>query len=415
MFELALFKNFLIALVLGALIGLEREYAQFRGKYRSFAGIRTFPLISLSAALIAYLSQISSSSWLLPSGIFIFSLLIITAYYVSSTKSGYSGLTTALAAFIAFLIGLLCFYDKIILAVALAVSTTIILYARTFLHHFARKIKRKELVDTLKFAVIAFVILPFLPNKGYGPYGIFNPFIIWLMVVFISGISFVGYILMKWFGEKGLEITGLFGGLVSSTAVTTSFAERSKKESRITYALVLGVVLANCIMFFRILIVVFALNRSLLLQLLLPLGLLALISLLFSYFLLKKAKQVKESKITLGSPFTLGPALKFGIFFAFILALVKIANIYFSSRGVYLASFLSGFADVDAITISLSQLAKTDLAESVARKGILIAALSNIAVKGGIAYFFGSRKFGYLILSLFLALILIGLGTIFLL
>jgi len=195
MFELEFLKNFLIATALGALIGLEREHAQAKGKYTSFAGIRTFPLISLCGAIISYLS-INISSWILVAGALILPGLIITAYYTSSIKSKYHGITTAIAALLAFFVGILCLYNEIILAIIVAVTTTILLYARTFLHQFAKKIKKQELVDTIKFAVIAFVILPFLPNKGYGPYEIFNPFIIWLMVVFISGISFVVYILI---------------------------------------------------------------------------------------------------------------------------------------------------------------------------------------------------------------------------
>jgi uncharacterized membrane protein (DUF4010 family) len=413
MFEFELLKNFLIALALGALIGLEREYSQAKGKYTSFAGIRTFPLMSLSGAILAYLSQLISP-WILVGGVIVFCGLIIAAYYTTSKDSKYHGITTAIAAFIAFFVGILCLSNQAMLAAIVAIATTILLYAKNFLHRFAKKIKRKELADTLKFAIIAFVILPFLPNKGYGPYEIFNPFIIWLMVVFISGISFAGYILMKWFGEKGIALAGIFGGLVSSTAVTTSFAARSKKENRVVRALALGVIMANTIMFFRILIVVFALNQSLLLEILLPIGILSLISIIFAYFLYKKAKRIKKHKLKLSSPFTLGPALKFGVFFAVILALVKLADIYLSSKGVYLVSIISGFADVDAITISLSQMAKTSLSKNIARNGIILAAITNIAVKGGIAYFFGSKQFGKIVLGLFLTLILIGTATIFL-
>jgi len=408
-----LLKNFLIALALGALIGLEREYAQFKGKYKSFAGIRTFPLIALCGGLIAYLGKLISV-WILVAGIVIFSGLIIAAHYASSIKSKYHGITTALAALMAFILGILCSYNEIILAVLVGVTITIILYARNFLHHFAKKIKREELVDTLKFAVIAFVILPFLPNQGYGPHGIFNPFVIWLMVVFISGISFAGYILMKWFGERGIEMAGIFGGLVSSTAVTTSFAARSKKEKKILMSLVLGVILANMVMFVRILIEVFVINQKLMVKMVLPMVILAVVSMVFSYFLFRKAVQVKKHKLELGSPFTLKPALKFGVFFAVILALVKLADVYLSSKGVYLVSFISGFADVDAITVSLSQLAKKDLALDIAQNGIMIAALTNVAVKGGIAYFFGSKEFGRIVLALYLVLILIGAGVVWL-
>ncbi len=413
MLELEILKNFLVAVALGILIGLEREYAQSKGNYKSFAGIRTFPLISLSGALVTYISTLTTI-WVLVVGIVILCGLIVAAYYTSSVKSKYHGITTAIAALIAFLIGVLCIYSKINIAIIVGITTAIFLYARGFLHKLVKKMKKQELIDTLKFAVIAFVILPFLPNKGYGPYEIFNPFIIWLMVVFISGISFAGYILMKWFGEKGIELAGIFGGLVSSTAVTMSFADKSKRNEKIVRALVLGVILANSIMFIRIIIEVFVINRNLLIKLLLPMIILILVSVIFAYLLFRKTKRVKESKLDLGSPFTIKPALKFGAFFAVILALVKLADIYLSSRGVYLVSFISGFADVDAITVSLSQLAKGDLGENIARNGIMIAAMTNIAVKGGIAYFFGSKKFGWTVLGLFAILILIGLGLVYL-
>ena len=412
--EYLIIQNLFIALALGALIGLEREYARFRKKAHDYAGIRTFPLIALFGALAAYLGS-TVSVWIFVVSILIIGALIVFAY-LSIVKGSptHFGVTSEMAGFLTFFIGALCFYGDRKLAVIITVMVTIILYARSLLHRFAEKIKKQEMADTLKFALIAFVILPLLPNKGYGPLEIFNPYVIWLMVVFISGIGFAGYILMKWFGERGITLAGILGGLVSSTAVTSSFAARSKKEKKIYRALVLGVVLANTIMFVRILIEVFVINRDLFKIMLLPLSILVVVCSIFSYILWRKAKDAK-GKISLDSPFTLGPALKFGAFFAVILALVKLGDVYLAEQGVYLVSFISGFADVDAITVSLSQLAKNSLALETARNGIILAALTNVGVKGGIAYFFGDRKkFGKIILSLYTVLIALGVGLIFL-
>jgi len=176
---------------------------------------------------------------------------------------------------------------------------------------------------------------------------------------------------------------------------------------------VLGVILANGIMFIRILIEVFVLNRELFMEVLIPFIVLALLTAIISYFLWLNAKKTK-GKVELSSPFTIKPALKFGVFFAIILALVKVADVYLSSRGVYLVSFISGFADVDAITVSLSQLAKGSLAMETARNGIIIAALTNVAVKGGIAYWFGAQKFGRIVVGVFAALIIVGVTMMFL-
>jgi len=414
MVELILIKNFLIALALGALVGLEREYHRYKKHGHDYAGIRTFPLIALFGSLCAYFSELISP-WVLLIGILLIGALILIAYFtVSKTTHQYMGATSEIAGFIVFFIGALSYYGETTFAAIITIVMTIILYARSMLHKFAKKINDQELADTLKFAVVAFVILPFLPDKGFGPHEIFNPYIIWLMVVFISGISFFGYILMKWVGEKGIALAGILGGLVSSTAVTSSFAGRSKKQKKIYRPLVLGVVLANCLMFIRILIEVFVLNRELFYQMLIPMLSLALISVIFSYFFWEKSKKIK-GKIELSSPFTLTPALKFGAFFAVILALVKLADVYLSSKGVYLVSLISGFADVDAITVSLSQLGGKSLTMDIARNGIVIAALTNVAVKGGIAYWFGGKEFGRIVLSLFVTLIIIGIGFMFLL
>ncbi|HLD01071.1 MAG TPA: MgtC/SapB family protein [Candidatus Nanoarchaeia archaeon] len=406
MVDFTLIQPFLIALALGALIGLEREYAQYKKRGHSFAGIRTFPLISLVGAISAYLG-ILVSPWILVAAIFFIGVLIIIAYFALAVRDRtHVGATTEVAAFLTFFIGMLAYYRETIFAIVLTIIITLVLYARSFLHSFAKKIQKRELADTLKFAVIAFIILPFLPNQGYGPYAIFNPYLIWLMVVFISGISLCGYILLKWVGEKGIAIAGLLGGIVSSTFTTLNFAHRSRREIKFYHALALGVILANTIMFGRILVEVFVLNLKLFKSLLLPILILVMTSLLFSYFIWRKSKSIK-GEIEFGSPFTLKPALKFALLFAGVLALVKVANIYFSSRGIYAVSFLSGLANVDAITLSLSQ---APIPLEVAKRGILLAALSNIAVKGGMVLWFGRKEFSRLVVWSFVVLIVVGIG-----
>jgi uncharacterized membrane protein (DUF4010 family) len=318
------------------------------------------------------------------------------------------------AGLLAFFIGILAYLGEIKIAVVLTVIITVILYSRSALHEFAHRLKKEEMRSTLIFMVIAFVVLPFLPNKGYGPYELFNPFLFWLMVVFISGINFAGYILMKWLGGRGIQYTGLLGGLANSTAVTTSFAQQSKKMNHIYKALVLGVILANGMMFARILLEVAVLNRALFIQLLAPMLLLILTTGLLAYYLWKRAKHVSD-KIQLESPFALKPALQFAGIFVLVLAFLKLADAYLSSNGLYVASFLSGLANVDAITLSLAHLANDSVTSLSARNGIIIAAAANMALKGGLTLFLGEKKFGWLSASFFLFLILISLAFILIL
>ncbi len=411
MVEIALLQRFLIALALGLLVGLEREYARYKGRGHKHAGIRTYALIALFGALSAYLGQLVNV-WVFIVDSLIMGVFIIAGYFaIAEHERRYIGATSEIAGFVIFFVGALCIYGEIRLASLVTIGMTMILYARSMLHNLAKHMSKEEMTDTLKFMVIAFVVLPFLPDKGFGPYGLFNPYNTWLMVIFISAISFVGYILMKWYGGRGIPLVGVLGGLVSSTAVTTSFAQRSKKQIKIYKILALGVILANAIMFIRVLVEVFAVNKELFARLLLPFGILLLISAIFAYIWWHRTRDV-EAHIDIGTPFALWPALKFALMLTAILALVNIAHTYFASNGVYVASFLSGFADVDAITLSLSQLGGSGVDMVTARNGILIAVLTNIMSKGAIAFFLGNRNFGKIVVGLFA--VLIGVGVIML-
>ncbi|MBI2666379.1 MgtC/SapB family protein [Candidatus Woesearchaeota archaeon] len=414
MIDFLLIQRFLLALALGAFMGLEREYARYnrRGEVHAYAGIRTFPLISLFGALAAYLGDIISL-WILLISLFLLGILVVVAYYTISRKSNAdAGATSEIAGFIAFFIGIMTYYGELSFAVALTIVVTLILYARSSLHGFAQKITAKEMQSTVIFAVIAFVILPFLPNSWFGPFATFNPYFLWLIVVFISAISFSGYVLMKWFGERGIALAGIFGGLASSTATTLNFAERSKKVLNSSHAFALAVILANGVMFIRVLFEISVVHPSLVSSLILPFVVLAAVTLLISFFLWRKVKKVKE-KVQLSSPLSLFSALKLAIFFALILAVLKITSVYFSSAGVYVISLLSGALDADAAAVSLAQLAKTSLDREIAQKGILLAMLMNMVFKGGLAYWIGGKEFRKVVLGSFAVLLIVGLVLVF--
>ncbi len=416
MVEFTFLQNFMIALALGALIGLEREYARYKKRGHDYAGIRTFPLISLFGALAAYFGEVISP-WVLFGSMILMGILIIISYFADvETSRKYHGATSEVAGFITFFVGVLCYKGEFTFAAFIAIIMTIILYARSMLHNFAEHIQKKELADTLKFAVIAFIILPFLPDKGYGPYEIFNPYLVWVIVVFVSGISFAGYFLMKWFGEKGLTLTAVLGGIASSTVLTTSFAQRSKKEIGLFQVLALGVIIANGIMLLRVLFILFFLNSEVYLKVLLPFALLVVVLMGAGYMLWRKispAKHQKSHHLMLESPFTFLPAVKFALLFSLVLALTKLAGVYFASQGVYIISLISGFFDVDTVVISMAKLVGTTITADVASKSILLAAITNTIFKGGIAYFLGGREFSRVILVVFGLMIVVGAGLLY--
>ncbi|MBI4812967.1 MAG: MgtC/SapB family protein, partial [Methanobacterium sp.] len=370
--DILLILKFLIALAIGALIGIERERKQ---EGAEFTGIRTFILIAIMGTISAYISQFFPYFWIVAfAGLVV---LVVLSYLVTTRKNGDVGITTEVAAFLTFALGLVCFTDEgMLVAPIFAIIITTLLAVKPHLHKFAHRISEKELINTLKFLIIAFVILPLLPDEVMGPLAVFNPFQIWLMVVFISAISFTGYILMKFIGpERGLGVTGIVGGLVSSTAVATSMAARVKESGLLMKAAVFATVVASSMMFFRMLFEVSVINPSLLPQLSAPMLVMGVLGIILGVIIWKRTEvRQMDADLKLDNPFSLKPALIFGALFLGILFLSKIANIYLGSGGVYLASIISGVADVDAITISMALLAPETIPPTTAVTAITLAA-----------------------------------------
>lgn len=411
--HIELILKFLISFAIGALIGTERERKQ--SEIKEFAGIRTFMLIAVFGTSSAFLSTFYPNFIIIA---FLGLSIMVGLSYVTSTREfGDIGITTEVVALLTFILGALCFTDEGLQIVPIiAIIITTLLAVKPSLHTFARKISQKEIINTLKFLIVAFVILPLLPDQTMGPLNVFNPYQIWLMVVFISGISFAGYILMKFIGaEKGISATGIIGGLVSSTAVTTAMAARVKESDFVIRAAVFATVVASSMMFLRVLFEVVVVNSSLIPLLIVPMLSMGILGIGLGFLAWKttKVREVGED-LKLKNPFSLKPALIFGLLFLVILFVSEIANIYFGSRGIYITSIISGVADVDAITISMAILARDTISPDVAVTAITLAAISNTIVKFFIAMFFGTRKFGYLIGVIFAVIISVGLMAVFL-
>ena len=262
---------------------------------------------------------------------------------------------------------------------------------------------------------IALVVLPLLPNTPLDTFGVLNPRTIWLMVVLVTLIGYVGYVMIKIFGtEKGLSITGVLGGLVSSTVVAINMAAEAKARKDVIPSAVFATTIASCTMFPRILLEVFVVNRALFFPLLLPLASMTVVGVVMALLLFRK-RETSETNINLSNPFKLSPALKFGAFFTCVLLVSKLASIYFGQAGTYTTSLVAGLVDVNAITLSLATLAKTShIEDGVAVSAITLAAMTNTLVKLCITYVLGSREFGSRIALIFLPMIAVGLLAIFL-
>jgi uncharacterized membrane protein (DUF4010 family) len=400
---------FLAALLIGALIGTERQRRLAEDKVRGVAGLRTFTLIALLGTLCAALAS-QYGSFFAMAAFASFTILVAVGYASSVSALGRIDFTAAVAAVVTFALGMLTFFEEsILLAVALAILTTWILATRTVSHRYVEALSETDLLDTLKMGIIALVIYPLLPDTPLDPWGVLSPREIWLMVVLVSLIGYVGYVLIRILGtERGLTLTGFLGGLVSSTAVTTSMASEVKANNAILYSAVFATAIACCTMFPRVLLIVLLVNRDLFLPLLLPLLSMALVGVALAYLLMRTSAPLSK-EVAVKDPFRIVPALKFGVFFAFVLLASNLATTYFGNAGAYAAAVIGGLADVDAVTLSMATLAKSTLDTTTAVNSITLAAMTNTLVKLSIAYILGNIAFGNRIAAIFVPMILIGL------
>jgi uncharacterized membrane protein (DUF4010 family) len=392
--ELHLTLRFAAALGLGLFLGLERE--RDKPEQLRFAGVRTFGLIALCGALSGYIDVSLERPWISLALFGAVSALVVVSY-VMTTRGGNVGATTEFAALVTFLLGVLCLHDKLLLAASIGVATGAVLSLREQLHALARKISTEDVEATVKFAVLVLIVLPLVPNRTFGPppWDALNPFKICLMIVLISAVDFASYVLVKVLGpEHGIGVSGLLGGLVSSTALTLGLARRSKSEPSAAGALALGILLAWSVMYVRVIAITGVLAPALLSRIAIGQGIPALAALGTAAVMWRKHHADKTGTVEAGAnPFVLTQAIRFGLLFALVILAAKAAQTWLGTSGLYATGALAGSVDVDAITIPMTGLAKTQSAdlEAIAHT-IEVAALSNTLVKAGFAYALGSAE-----------------------
>lgn len=417
MTPLELAARFGTALGLGLLLGFERQRKQ-KPNEEQFAGARTYALISLLGASAAYLQLTLLLPWALPVAFLAVAGLTIASFILSSQK-GDVGATTEMSALLTFAIGALCAAGEEGLATALAACALLLLSMKAWSIETAQHIETADIEAVLKFSIITVIVLPLLPNQTYGPepMNVLNPYKVWLMVVLISGLNFASYVLVKVLGqEHGIPLTGILGGLVSSTAVTLGFSQRSRHEPQLSSSFALGILMAWTVMFFRVLIAVAVINAELARRLALGVGILGAVSLLSCAFLFTRRGEGEKASVKSGSnPFELGEAVKFGLLFGLVTLIAKAAEVYLGSAGLYLAGAVAGLTDVDAISLSMANLAeqKADLI-GVAARTILIAVMSNTVVKTSMALSVGAPELKKTFLPFAALLLVAGAGAVFL-
>jgi len=391
-----LLLSLLVSGSLGALIGLERQWdEQFRHhRNRVLAGLRTFTLWALFGTLCAWFSQ-TVHAFFFVTGFGAMALWLTLFLQRRARAGGDPGFTTGTAGMITFLIGGLVFWGQERVALVLAVSVMILLALKPVLHRFTRGITMEDVRAALKFAAVTGVILPLVPDEAMGPYGAFNPHTVWMMVVLVCGIGFIGYLAVRAFGQrKGIAVTGVLGGIASSTATTLAMSRQSRERPSESRDCALAILLACTIMIWRVILLVGVVSPKALSASWLALVAVSLPGALWCLWRLTRGSSGASDAGDLPeyrNPLRLRVAFQFGALYAVILLAVKATLAHQGNAGVLVVSGISGLIDVDAITLSLSQMTGMGtLPSATATHAILLAILSNTVIKGGMAALLGS-------------------------
>lgn len=397
-----------ISLVLGLLVGLQREVTHAR-----LAGFRTFPLITMFGTLCGLLG-LTYGPWIPALG---FSSILIIAILgnVMALRAGNSldpGVTTEVALILMYAVGAYLVVGPLAVGVAVAGVVAILLHLKPELHSIASQLDRDDLKAIMQFVLVTFVVLPVLPDRTYGPLRVFNPFTAWLMVVLIVGISLAGYLGYRFLGPRaGVLAGGILGGLISSTATTVSYSRLATLSPGVPVAIAVVIVMASAVVFGRVLILIGLIDVGFLSVAALPIAIMSVFPAAVALLRWKRLgpadqplpeRPAEDGRERHRNPTELKLALGFALIYSVVLLLTAAAKQYWGNRELFLIAGVSGLADVDAITVSTSQLVKAGkLAADQGWKMIVLALVMNTIFKAGVTGFLaGRRLFGTVLVPL---------------
>ncbi|HKQ47388.1 MAG TPA: MgtC/SapB family protein [Phycisphaerae bacterium] len=393
------FLDLALSLGVGLLVGLQRERVG-----SSIAGIRTFPLIALAGTVAASLPA-PVNAWAVVAGLLAVVGLGMMGNWSRTRGQARPGVTTEAAMVLMFFVGALVVFGPRSAAVAVGAAAAVLLHAKRVLHRFTQRMDDADLHAIMQFAVISLIILPVAPNRAYGPFGALNPQKIWLLVVFIVGISLAAYVAYRLLGHhKGTILAGVLGGLISSTATTVSFARRTRDAPASAPFATLAIIIASTILCVRLLIVLWVAARAHWFSFAGPIGILAAVGLGCALIARMKSGGDSAPLPAQKNPTQLSSALIFAVLFAAVLLATAAGRHYFGDRGIYVIAFISGLPDLDAIALSTGKLVSDgSLGPDIGVRAILIALIANTVFKTVLAGVLGGRRL-FLRLAPFMAI-----------
>lgn len=379
-----------IALGLGLLVGLQREWVQKR-----MAGIRTFPLVALLGGLSAAVGE-SFGGWVVAAGLLGCVVLVVLAN-VSKWRADAEeaiGLTTEFALLVTFMVGAAVVAGFRLEGTVCAGIVMVLLQGKSRLHGWVGRFDEGELKEISRLVLLGLVILPLLPNRQMGYLGVVNPFKIWLMVVLIVGISLAAYLASKFIGgRKGALLSGVLGGLISSTATTAGVARRSKASPDSSRAGALIVMIATAIVFVRVMAEIFAAGgeagRPMLTPFAIMLGWAVIVSWVMGRFVKVKEREGDDQE----APSEFKAAVVFALLYVGVLLGVAYAKQHLGDAGLYAVAAISGLTDMDAITLSTAELVgKGHVGAGQGWRVILLGGLANMVFKAGMVAVLAHRS-----------------------
>ena len=391
-----------ISLGLGLLVGLQREWSKSEG-----AGIRTYPMITVFGSVCALLAERYGEAILfggiLGTGAMMVVMKIVMNLNLPHDGQPHVGPTTGIAALLMYAVGAMLAAGMVAPAIATGGGVALLLQWKRPLHGFVKRIGEDDLKAIFRLVLIALVVLPVLPDTGFGPYGVLNPSHIWLMVVLIVGISVGGYLVARFLGTKvGALLGGVLGGLISSTATTISYARRSRNAPDSSALAALVIMIASTIVFVRVGFEVALVAPSILPAVLPQFATMCAFMALIASGAYLFAGRTGEAPPETSDPSNLGAAVAFGALYAVVLMAVAAAREYFGDEGLYVVSAISGLTDMDAITLSTARLIESGrITTDTGWRMMMIGALSNILFKGLVVAGLGHRTLFLRVLLLF--------------
>ena len=399
-----------IALLLGLLVGLQREHVK-----HGMAGLRTFPLITVLGTVAATLG-LSFGGWIVAAALLgLVGVLIFPNMVRLRSKDPDPGITTDVAVLVMYCVGALLAIDRMMpVGIAVGGGVAVLLQFKPELHGLAARLGDADLKAIMQFVLIACIILPVLPHGEFGPLHVFDPFATWLLVVLIVGMNLVGYILHKFCGAgAGMLMAGILGGLISSTAATVSYSRTVRRESSYFRVAAVVIMIATTVAFVRVLTLIAIVSPEFFRQALAPIALLTLVTLFPLLVVWRQARRGPPAVPNPQNPTQLRPAIFFAGMYVVVLFALAATKKYLGGHAVYGVATLSGLTDLDAVTLSTARLCGARAVEAAQGwRMVVLASLANLLFKAGVVAVLAGGRLFRPILALFAAPLVFGVAII---